>query len=150
LVQNTTAPTPSTEVGTDIVALRAWEFVKDLLGSAQAGRYGKKLTKEYLKGEEQRKQEAIRRTCDGQFRILIGGVKAFLSDISIDNARLTASWNTSQVLSKLAGVDSATKVETKIRKLIAALDALSGMPLIYNSEISKRGGKEEENTRQLL
>lgn len=146
LVQNTAAPAQSTEIGTDIVAWGAGEFVKDLLGSAQAGRYGKKLARGYLKREQQEQKETVRRTCEGQFNILVSEVRTFLAGISIDNARLTASGNTSQVLSKLTSVYSATKVETKIRKLIAVLETLSSLPLIYNSEISKR---EEEKKKKI-
>lgn len=148
LTQNTTASTPTTEVGKDILAWGAGEFVKDLLGSAQAGRYGKKLTKQYLKTEQQKQKEAIRRNCEGQFNVLVGEVRTFLSGVSIDSSRLTATGNTSRVLSKLAGVYSATKLETKIRKLVGILESLSGMPLIYNSEISRREDERKKKVRE--
>jgi hypothetical protein len=120
---------------------------RDLFES-QAGRsLGKAFVEGYLQSQEAQyiSQEAQR--LNTSLSILLAGIRAFLSSVSVPKPNLKPSGNSSILLRRLRRADEAMRYDTKLRRIVSLLRSIREEPLIYNSSIQQ--WKEQTERREI-
>lgn len=74
----------------------------------------------------------------GNFANLLTRVTKFMSTVSKETSTLRPPGNSAKLLAKLKPVHNAVKLDTKFRRLVAALEEIEGWRLIFNKDIPER------------
>lgn len=116
-----------------LIGAGAEEFLK----SATAGHMGRKFARDQLKSQEKQQYNQFVSYQENSFFNILVQVRAFLGSISIVKPNLKAVGNSSVLLKKLAFIESHSKFETKVRKIIVILTQIREDQLVYNKDIPK-------------
>lgn len=140
----------------DLISVGVGEFAADLFESSRAKRYGKKLTKSYLNQQEMQATATAMSQFDVRFQSWFAEIKSFLSQVSVQKPNLVQPGNSETLLRKFNQVSRCSKTETKIKKVLAVLDEVYSLPLVYNlslpteKEIKEKEKKMPYDTLQRL
>ncbi len=107
---------------------------------------GKKLTKNLLTQQQKQQSDQEEQRIDGSFSALTYNLGSFVSSISVRKPGLQPNGNSQLLLRKLSRVHEATRLETRIKRVMAVLQAIRSEPLIYNRDIPR--WLEEEGVRK--
>lgn len=132
-------------IGKDSISSDVGEIIGDFFESNRAEKYGKKLTKSFLNPQEMQATAMVMSQFDVRFQSWFAEIKSFLSQVSEQKPNLVQPGNSKILFRKFNPVFRCTKTETKIKRVLAALDEVSSLPLVYNmSLLTEKEIKEKE------
>ena len=123
-----------TEIGKTAISEGAAAFAASLFESSLAGRLGRKLTRSAL--DQQQKNQFLnqQRNIENQHNSLVRGVRDFLSSVSVRRKNLQEA-DSYLLIGKLDLAQDFLRIDTRIRRTITTLRAITGKQLIYNRDI---------------
>lgn len=110
---------------------------KDLVGSQLGRVIGRAFTKGYLESQESQQLSLEAQRLNTSFLMLMAGIRAFLSSVSVAKRSIRPSGNSEMLLRRLRKVDEATRFDAKLRRVASILNGIREEPLIYNSGIQQ-------------
>lgn len=124
--------------------------VGEIFGSRKVVSIGKKLLKAKIKSEKNQQLEQIQSYQISNFENILYQVRNFLETISIEKKNLSNFGNSNLLLKKLASIESYSKFETKVKRMITILSQIKEEQLIYNKDIEqlKKQKKEKKKLTQ--
>ncbi|QLH09473.1 Swt1 family HEPN domain-containing protein [Candidatus Nitrosotenuis sp. DW1] len=140
LEQNTKAikiiKQPKEKIGESVGEWLIGELASEIFKSNEAGKLGRRWTREQYKSQDKIRYEQNLRNLEGEFQNIHNQIKAFFSTISIVKKNLDKQGNSNLLLKKLATIENSSKLEAKIRKTMTMLAQLKEENLIINAEIA--------------
>lgn len=136
------------EMFKDLISIGAGEIAADLFESRRAKKYGKKITKSYLDQQEKRQTSAVMSQFEVAFQSWFAEIKSFLSQVSLQKPNLVQPGNSGILLRKLNQVTRYSKTETKIMRVLAVLDEISSLLLVYNSSLPREAEMKEKEKKK--
>lgn len=129
----------------DLIIMGAGELAADLFESGRANKHGRKFAKSYLSQQEKQQTASVISQFESRFQFWFAEIKSFLSQVSEQKPNLVQPGNSAALLRKFNPVFRCTKTETKIKRVLAALDEVSSLPLVYNNQLpTEKEIKEKE------
>ncbi|MBE0516415.1 MAG: hypothetical protein IBX41_03340 [Methanophagales archaeon] len=139
---------PGTEVVKDLLGEVGGAWGEALLESTMGRRWGKKLTKGLLTQQQEQQLALEEQRIEYAFSGLVSNLSSFFSSISIKKPGLKPEGNSYILSGKLAKTQEHVRLETRIKKLIATLQAIRTEPLIYNRDIPQL--LEQERAKKVM
>lgn len=134
-------------IGKDSISNGVGSFIGEILESSRAKRYGRKYTKIYLNQQEIQVTSTAVSQFELEFQYWFAEIKSFLSQVSVEKLNIVQPGNSTILLKKLNQVSRYTKTETKIRRMLAILDDVSCLPLVYSRSLPTREAVEEKKKK---
>lgn len=129
----------------DFIITGAGEFVSELFESNKAKKHGRKFAESVINQKEMQAKAVVMSQFEVRFQSWFAEIKSFLSQVSEQKPNLVQPGNSKILLRKFNPVFHCTKTETKINRVLAALDEVSSLPLVYNmSLLTEKEIKEKE------
>lgn len=124
------------EIGKTLVGELGAAIAGDIFESNRAEKYGRKMTKAYL--NQQQKDSIISQinTINAQHDSIVSNARDFMSNVSERRPNISQP-NSHTLVNKINRAQEYTKVNTKIRRTISALQIIASKQLIFNTEIPK-------------
>lgn len=128
---------------------------RELTGIPYSGKYARKFARTLLKPNQTRSLQVTKLQQESfailQHETLVGEIRRFLETISIKKPILKQS-NSHLLIQKIQSAQGFSKIETRIRRTIVALEWIATQPLVYNNSIESiltEEAKEKELSNML-